>query len=356
MKKERRRNLRNTALWLHFTITIFDIFLIVSILLFVLALAADRLGFFRQHSPSPLFLILMMLIISVISATSISALIAKRVLMSISEMSRAAQEVAKGNFDVKLSESNHILEIYELQHNFNIMTSELRGIETLRNDFIVNVSHEFKTPLAAIDGYATLIQDPDMPEDERLEYIGMIIESARQLSRLTGNILKLSKLENQELVYDKKEYSLDEQIRQAVLWLEREWSPKDINFEINLEECKYYGNSDLMMQIWINLIGNAVKFTDNGGNISISLVRCDDKVIFTITDNGIGMDEKTKEHIFEKFYQADGTRGKAGNGLGLALVKRITDMCKGEVSVESSPGVGSQFKVVLPLNEQKRER
>lgn len=355
MKKNRRRNLKNTSLWLHFTITIFDIFLVVSILLFVLALAADRLGFFREHSPSPLFIIFLMLIISVISATAISAFIAKRVLMSISEMSSAAQEVAKGNFDVKLPENNHILEIYELQHNFNLMTSELRGTETLRNDFIVSVSHEFKTPLAAIDGYATLIQDSDMPEEERREYISMIIDSARQLSRLTGNILKLSKLENQELVYDKKEYSLDEQIRQAVLWLERDWSAKNISFEINLEECRYFGNSDLMMQIWINLIGNAIKFTQDGGVISLSLVRHDNEIVFTIIDSGIGMDEKTIEHIFEKFYQADGTRSKTGNGLGLALVKRIIDICKGCIEVQSKPSEGSRFRVMLPIEEPGAE-
>lgn len=202
-------------------------------------------------------------------------------------------------------------------------------METLRNDFIVNVSHEFKTPIAAIEGYATLMQDQELSPEERADYSRLIIESTRQLSSLSSNILKLSKLENQEIVGGKKEFALDEQLRQALLLLEAQWNDKGINLELTLEPVVYYGNEELLMQVWLNLLSNAIKFTDNGGEVAVSLLSAEDAVTVRIADSGTGMTEEVMKRIFEKFYQGDKSRSAEGNGLGLPLVRRIVELSGG---------------------------
>ncbi len=350
MKK--KLSIRATSLWAHFVITIFDTMIGVSCFLLFVAILADKLGMLKIASPRPITIVIGMIVISMIISTVVSAFIAKVVLKPVMMVSRAMQEVTKGNFDVKLEENAKIEEVNEFQHNFNIMTAELRSIETLRNDFIINVSHEFKTPIAAIDGYATLLQATDISDEEKNEYIRMIIDSARQLSTLTGNILKLSKLENQGVSPEKTTFLLDEQIRQAILMLEAEWSQKNIDLEIELSRCEFYGCSDMLMQVWLNLIGNAIKFSNNSGCVSVSLTEDDDEIAVSVKDYGIGMDEETQKHMFEKFYQRDTTRMGAGNGLGLALVKRIVDICEGRIEVSSELGKGSEFIVLLPKAER----
>ena len=176
----------------------------------------------------------------------------------------------------------------------------------------------------------------------------MIIDSAKQLSSLTGNILRMSKLENQEIISDKEYYRLDEQIRYVILLLEPQWSGKNINLEIQLERQEFYGNSGLLHQVWINIIGNAIKFTPKNGEVSVSLTQNREKVIVNVADSGIGMSEEVMKHAFDKFYQGDHARAESGNGLGLSLVKRITELCGGEIKVDSVSGAGTSFTVILP--------
>lgn len=192
-------------------------------------------------------------------------------MLPISRLREATKEVAKGNFNVQLYENIKIEEFREMAKDFNKMVQELQGIETLRTDFVTNVSHEFKTPITAIEGYAALLQNLDLPAEEREEYAGKIISSTKQLSMLTNNILKLSKLENQEIIIEKTEFSLDEQIRQALLLLEPQWSGKQLDLEIQLAETGFYGSEELLMQVWINILGNAVKFSREYGNLSVTL-------------------------------------------------------------------------------------
>lgn len=194
-----------------------------------------------------------------------------KILLPINRLREATKEVAKGNFNVQLYENIKIEEFREMAKDFNKMVQELQGIETLRTDFVTNVSHEFKTPITAIEGYAALLQNSDLPAEEREEYAGKIISSTRQLSMLTNNILKLSKLENQEIIIEKTEFSLDEQIRQALLLLEPQWSGKQLDLEIQLAETGFYGSEELLMQVWINILGNAVKFSREYGNLSVTL-------------------------------------------------------------------------------------
>lgn len=285
-----------------------------------------------------------------LTGTAITAIVGRKLLAPINDLSEAAKRVAKGDFSARVAHEEHKVDVIgEMAVNFNGMVQELGGMETLRNDFIVNVSHEFKTPIAAIEGYATLMQDQGLSPKEREDYSRLIIESTRQLSSLSSNILKLSKLENQEIVGGKIEFALDEQLRQALLLLEAQWNDKALNLDLALEPVVYYGNEELLMQVWLNLLGNAIKFTDDGGEIAVSLFGTEVAVTVQISDSGTGMTEEVMKRIFEKFYQGDKSRSAEGNGLGLPLVRRIVELSGGSVAVESTPGKGAAFTVILPV-------
>lgn len=285
----------------------------------------------------------------IITGTIISRLIIRHPLQAIVSISKASKEVAKGNFDIHLAEDHQIAELKELTHNFNIMVRELTGIELLRNDFIENVSHEFKTPLSAIEGYATLLQKKNLSEEKKEEYTKKILYNTKRLSTLTSNILLLSRLENQEMGITKETFSLDEQLRETLLSLENAWSEKNLELEIDLENADYSGNSELLFHVWYNIIGNAIKFTDTGGQIEIVLKKERDYLKVNISDNGTGMNPETIQRVFEKFYQGDQSRSGTGNGLGLALANRIVALHGGDISVSSQEGKGSTFSVTLPL-------
>jgi len=229
------------------------------------------------------------------------------------------------------------------------MTRELKGIEYLRKDFINSVSHEFKTPIASIQGFAKLLQKGNLSEEEKQEYTNIIVEETSRLSNLSSNILKLSKLENQEMIDRKAIFSLDEQIRRSILLLEHEWSKKNICFDIELDSVKFPGDEELLQQVWINLLGNAIKFSNDNSSITVRLHGSASFVKVKITDTGIGMSEEIQPRIFEKFYQGHKSHSYDGNGLGLPLVKRILDLCDGKIHVQSSLGKGSTFIVQLPL-------
>jgi signal transduction histidine kinase len=229
------------------------------------------------------------------------------------------------------------------------MAIELSGIETLRGDFISNVSHEFKTPLASIQGFAKLLQDETISDDERREYTQIIINETGRLSKLTSDILRLSKLENQSTIVNRTRFSIDEQIRKILVVLEPEWTKKDIELNLALDDVFYYGNEELMAQIWQNVINNAIKFTPEKGQISIRLFRTEKNITARISDDGPSIPPEVAEHIFDKFYQGDNSRKTEGNGLGLALVKRIVDLCGGKIYVENLYEGGVCFVIELPF-------
>ncbi|MGN1033445.1 MAG: ATP-binding protein, partial [Intestinibacter sp.] len=278
----------------------------------------------------------------------------KKFLMPIRNLNYATGEVAKGNFNIKLPIPNEF-ELASLTAKFNTMVKELNSIETLRNDFISNVSHEIKTPIATIQGFSNLLKDDTLSKEDRDEYLDIIISETSRISNLTSNILKLTKLETQEIITDKVSFSLDEQLRHSVLLLQRDLNEKNLNIDIELDEVQIYNNEDLLQQVWINLISNAIKFTDENGKISIQLMDTEDTATVKITDTGIGMKAESLSHIFDKFYQEDKSHSSNGNGLGLALVKRIVDLCDGTIRVKSMLGEGSSFTVELPKNNIKIE-
>lgn len=338
-----------SRLWVYLALIVFIIMLVTAVIVSFFAYFLFQMGYLNQHDKNPLTPVIFLLFMSVMIGTSISLFVAKKILKPITRFSKATDEVAKGNFNIRMTETGHIEEIRDLTRKFNMMVHELSSIETLRNDFVVNVSHEFKTPIAAIEGYAMLLQDGNLSETERNEYTQMIIGSSRQLASLSHNILSLSKLENQEIILEKELYRLDEQIRYVILMLEPEWSSKELDLQIDLVKTNYYGNEGLLMQVWMNIIGNAIKFTPHRGVIGIRLFEKEASLVFQVSDTGIGMDDSIIKHIFDKFYQGDAARKTDGNGLGLALAKRIVDLCNGSIMVESKVGKGTIFTVTLPL-------
>jgi len=267
----------------------------------------------------------------------------------VKKLRYAMDKVADGDFTVRLdTKATAAREIQELYAGFNLMTHELGSIELLQTDFVSNVSHEFKTPINAIEGYATLLQDyDDLPLDTRQEYTDKILFNTRRLSGLVGNILLLSKIDSQIEKQHRTVYRLDEQIRQSIVLLETEWIKKDIDFDVDMEEILYNGIENLMHHVWDNLISNAIKFNPHGGMIRIRLAKEEEKIIFTIEDSGDGIPEDAKKRIFDKFYQADASHRQEGNGLGLALVKKILALSDDDISAENIPGGGCRFTVTL---------
>ena len=294
------------------------------------------------------FIIILAFIICTVAGTLITIFISRAILKPVRELSLASAQVAKGNFKVRVKERGD-REYVALIVNFNRMVEELSGTETLRGDFISNVSHEFKTPLASIQGFAKLLQNENLAPADRREYTQIIIDETTRLTKLATNILNLSKLENQKTISNKVRFSLDEQIRKIIVMLEPEWSKKNIDMDVALDDVSYFGNEDLMGQIWQNIINNAIKFTPENGLISVHLFRTESNITVRISDNGDPIPNDVKDKIFEKFYQGDHSRKTEGNGLGLALVKRIIDLCNGKISVENLYEGGVCFIVELPF-------
>lgn len=271
-------------------------------------------------------------------------------------LTAANLRVQEGDFDVRLPEDVPG-EMGELMRSFNDMTESLGKTAYLQKDFISSISHEFKTPIASIRGFAKLLQMPGLSEEQRAEYIDLIARESDRLSRLSETLLRLTALEQQTAPASLSSFSVDEQLRQVILRLEPTWSSRDIGWQLDLEETVTIESDEaLLSHVWINLIQNAMKFSPNGSDIEVSAALKDGKAVVSIRDHGCGMDEATLSRIFDRFYQADGSRSQEGVGLGLCLVKRILDMLGGTVEVESAPDEGSTFRVTLPQHPPRHTR
>lgn len=328
-------------------VTFFNIILIYVLLIFIIRFLFDRMGMTHNAIFGPAFAIYAIITLCVILAFAAYNYILRKILKPLTNLSDASKQIAKGNYNISLKYNGHVEELENAINNFNLMAKEINSVEMIRNDFIANVSHEFKTPLSSIMGYVTLLQDTELTEDERKVYIQKTFFNIEKLNDLTENILRLSKLENQNYPNTLTVYRLDEQIREAVVLLEPKWSKKNIDFDINLSEIKYAGVQSLLFQVWVNIISNAIKFSDYGGTITITLKVKKDCIRVWVNDEGIGMSEETQAHIFDKFYQGDTSRRSEGNGLGLALCKEILNNCNGKIYVISEQGQGSTFMVEL---------
>lgn len=282
-------------------------------------------------------------VLSLIIGSLLFLLAGKMFVKPISKLTKATKKIAEGDFDIEIK-SNRKDEIGNLISSFNTMAGELKSIEILRNDFISDISHEFKTPLTSIEGYTKLLKS--CSDEERNQYIDIITEETKRLSILSTNILTLNSIENENYPIYTEEFSLDEQIRKAILLLENKWIEKQIEWDIELESTKFKGNKNLMYQVWINIIDNAIKFSKIGGIIEIRLNNID-RIIFYIRDEGSGIASQDYKKVFEKFYKEDKSRNSDGNGLGLSIVKRIVHMHKGEISIESKVDYGTKLIIKL---------
>ena len=289
------------------------------------------------------------LLITIISAT-IDYIRRKRMVdRPVKQIMDALDQVMQGDFTVRIPPVKEFAGetgFNQIIDAINKMTAELRGTETLRTDFIANVSHELKTPLAVMGNYATMLQKPGISEEDRVEYAKAISHSSRRLAALITNILKLNKLENQQIFPQLDEYDLGEQLCENLLQFEDIWEKKNLNIETDIEDdVRIRSDAELLSLVWNNLISNAVKFTSEGGTIGVSLKTEGNLVIVSVSDTGCGIRPEVGQHIFEKFYQGDTSHATQGNGLGLALVKRVVDILNGEISVQSVYGQGSTFTV-----------
>jgi len=315
-----------------------------TVLAYLLDLVLSDILFPQRDS----FFLLIWIVISLILTTFATNYVTRAFLEPYRQLRKAIGKVADGDFSVRLEPKSHSKEINEIMSGFNLMVHELNATEVLQSDFISNVSHEFKTPINAIEGYTTLLQDSEhLSQEEQDQYINKILFNTKRLSTLVGNILLMSKIENQSIQANQTRFRLDEQIRQSIVLLEQEWMGKEIEFDINLEAIEIQRNEILLHHVWDNLIGNAIKFNPRYGLIRIRLRKQGENIIFEIEDSGPGISEEAKKHIFDKFYQADSSHKGEGNGLGLALVKRILYLSDGEITVENIQGGGCRFTVIL---------
>lgn len=261
----------------------------------------------------------------------------------------AAERIMEGDFSVRVEKSK-ILAADEqfnlIAEYFNQMAEELSGTETLRTDFIANVSHELKTPLAVIQNYGTMLQSPGLSEKERIMYAKSVTDASRRLASLITNILKLNKLENQQISPKMEVYDISEQVCECMLGFEDLWEKKDLNIETDIEDgIMVKSDAEMMSLVWNNLFSNAIKFTENGGIISLEIKADGEDAVVKIADTGCGISKEIGTRMFDKFYQGDTSHATQGNGLGLALVKRVIDITGNEIAVESEMGVGSTFTV-----------
>ncbi len=266
----------------------------------------------------------------------------------IRDLTLATREIARGNYDVNVDVKDRVEELGELERNFNLMAAELRANEYLRKDFISNVSHQLKTPLSIVSGYASLLEEGGLTPQEEREYSAVVSRESQRLVGLIDDMLRLSRIDHREIQPKSDVFALGESLRRAVVQLQPRWSRAGLEVDADIPDMDCTGDEDLLSQVWSNLLDNAIKFTPAGGRIGVSLRRAGDRAEICVSDTGPGMDEVTLSRIFEQFYQGDTPHRGEGSGLGLPLCRRIVELHGGTITAESTPGQGSRFLVSLP--------
>ena len=346
MKKKKTSFITKISLNTRLTLLVGGVVFISIVIATGISALFERIFPFVTRIPLLIQLNILSLFVAMIAAGFLS----NQFFKPIKTLREGMRKVANGDFSTRIETKSTSAEIQEMFKGFNMMTQELASTEILQTDFVSNVSHEFKTPINAIEGYTTLLQSTENIDEVENEYIEKILFNTKRLSSLVSNILLLSKIENQSIQTNQVKFRLDEQIRETIVALEQNWTEKNIELNVELEKTEYYGSEALTYHIWSNIIGNAVKFSPNGGTVKINLTKEQDNILFTVEDNGPGLSEEAKKHLFDKFYQEDSSHKQEGNGLGLALVKRIVTILGGEVYAENTENGGCRFTVTLNEN------
>ena len=349
-KGKRREALRSGLRTFRFMLITF--FMTVMLLSGFLTCMIFILGYVIRFAPIrglPItMLIFSPVFISVLLSLIITSWLSGRMLRPLKLITKATKQVACGDFSVQIPDTGKNSEMSELVKSFNLMVKELDSNEMFRKDFINNFSHEFKTPIVSIRGYAKQLRNENLTPEQKREYIDIIIAESDRLAGMSTNVLLLSKLENQTIVTNQAPFYLDEQIRGELLLLEDLWTKKNLTLSLELEEIYYNGSAELLSHIWRNLLSNAIKFSPDGGELRVDLYRQNGEIVVKVRDEGVGMDEETAKHIFDKFYQGDSSHKTEGNGLGLSIAARAATLCGGNITVRTAPGEGCTFEVRLP--------
>ena len=328
----------------------FLIFLATMVLTGVIVFVCSRLGWINTNLTGLreiFFISLLNIIVGFGGALLLMRALLKPVNMLMSQMDRLAYGDYKARLDFgKVGNVNKTFT--EMSESFNALAQELEGTEMLRSDFINNFSHEFKTPIVSIAGFAKLLKRGDLTPEQQAEYIGIIEEESVRLADMASNVLSLTRVENQTILTDVTRFNLAEQLRSSVLLLENKWARKEIALELNFPELQLCGNEELLKQVWINLLDNAIKFSPERGMVAVDAAQTGETVTVGITNTGPTISPEQQHKIWGKFYQADESHSTEGNGVGLAVVRRIVDLHGGEVSVESDNGM-TTFTVELPI-------
>lgn len=337
------------SLTISFSIIIFIINLITTAItgglvyfLFCIGILDDEN--IKHNMVVPIITLMACVIIGVVVSTISSRVVLKRIRQFI----EATGRLSRGDFSTRLN-IKYPPEFIVLSKNFNRMAEELGGMEVLRTDFINNFSHEFKTPIISIKGFAEILKDDSLSKEERDEYLDIIIEESQRLSYLATNVLNLSKIETQAILKDKQKFNVGEQIRQSILILESKFRAKNISLDINIDDCILNGNKEMLGQVWLNLLDNSVKFTNENGLISVNVKKNEENIFITFSDNGVGISDSAISKIFDRFYQGDTSHATKGNGLGLTIVKKIIELHLGTIECKSVVSKGTKFKIVIPI-------
>jgi signal transduction histidine kinase len=339
---------RRAALTIIFTIVVFIILVITGFIiggtLFLLAKAGilGEIDLPRMVAP-----IAMLAISSIVIGTIVATVLSRIPLRPVNTLINGMNRLAGGDYGVRLELGHHSVTT-EVSESFNALAEELQNTEMLRSDFVNNFSHEFKTPIVSIRGFAKLLQKGNLPEEQRREYLGIIVDESTRLADMATHVLELTKFENQSILTDVTRFNLSEQIRNCVLLLEKKWSQKELTIAAEFDEYEIEANEEMLKQVWINLIDNAVKFSQAGGEIGLSVTKTADAVAVSVKNNGAEITEEDKKRIFNKFYQGDTSHASEGTGIGLAIVRRIVELHRGKISVVSSPQE-TVFTVSLPV-------
>lgn len=340
---------KRITLTMHFGILIFIINLITTVITAILMYASFSVGILNSKNiTSGMVLIIMTLIASMIIGIIVSVCSSKALLKNVRQFIEATEKLSRGDFSARLN-LRRPPEFRLLSENFNRMAKELGGIEVLRTDFINNFSHEFKTPIISIKGFAEILRSDDLSKEEKNEYLDIIIEESKRLSSLATNVLNLSKIETQSIINEVERFNLGEQIRQCILLLDSKFINKNILLNINIEDYYINGNKEMLNQVWLNILDNSIKFNNEDGLVKIDMKKENEDIIVEITDNGVGISEEKIYKIFDKFYQCDTSHATNGNGLGLSIVKKIIELHGGTISCESVISKGTKFIVKLPI-------
>ena len=338
------------SLIIQFTWIIFISFLI-SMLIVLFATAIMRWAGIDFRAFNTILILVFGFAVSLILGTLFAVLFFKRTVNLADDLKMALKRISKGDYSVRLENTSDNKDgiLYDVIENFNKMVEELDSVTILRNDFISNFSHEFKTPIVSIKGYAELIKNgKNLTEEQKQEYLQVIIDESRRLSNLASSTLLMSKLDSQTSLTETSVFSVNEQLKQCVLVLDNEFKAKNLEVKIKLGKMRVDASVDMLQQVWINLLTNAIKYTPGNGIIRITSTELEKEYIVSISDNGMGMNEETLKHIFDKYYQGDNSHSTSGNGLGLSIAKRIVELSGGKIEASSTEGKGTTFSVRLP--------